>query len=97
MLHAVGVHGLLLVPLAAWLLSFTLSERVRTRLTAGVAGSFALLTMLAVQALRTLPLSALDRPTALLLGASTLLITLYLYALRAAWRGLASSATPCRR
>ncbi len=99
-LHAVGVHGLSLVPLAAWLLTFsTLSERARTRLTAGVAVSiFALLMMLAVQALRTLPLFALDLPTAVLLGASTLaLIALYLRVGRAALRGLASSATPYKR
>lgn len=39
-IHAVGVHGLSLVPLAAWLLSFTrLSERCRTRVTAGIASA----------------------------------------------------------
>lgn len=73
-IHAIGVHGLSLVPLAAWLLSFTaLSERRRTRLTAGIAVSlFALLALLAVQALRARPLFSLDFPTAVLLGASTL-------------------------
>lgn len=73
-LHAVGVHGLSLVPLAAWLLSFTeVSERRRTQVTAGVAGSlFVLLALLTVQALRTRPLLALDPPTAALLGTSAL-------------------------
>ena len=89
-LHALGVHGLSLVPLAAWLLTFSaLSERVRTRLTAGVAGSvFALLALLAVQALRTRPLSALEPLTGLLLGASALLLVgLYLRIGQAALRG----------
>lgn len=90
-LHAVGVHGLSLVPLAAWLLTFsTLSERARTRLTAGVAGSvFALLGLLAVQALRTRPLFALDPLTGLLLGTSALaLVALYLRVGQAALRGM---------
>lgn len=79
-IHAVGVHGLSLVPLAAWLLSFTaLSERRRTQLTAGIAGSlFVLLALLTVQALRTRPLLLLDLPTATLLTTSTLaFFTLY--------------------
>lgn len=99
-LHALGVHGLSLVPLAAWLLTFsTLSERARTRLTAGVTGSlFALLFLLAVQALRTRPLLNLDVPTAVLVGASALaLVILYLRVGQAALRGYASSAAPYRR
>lgn len=94
-IHALGVHGLSLVPLAAWLLTFsTLSERARTRLTAGVAGSiFALLVPLAVQALRTRPLFALDLPTALLLGASALaLVILYWRVGQAALRGIRFAA-----
>lgn len=90
-LHAIGVHGLSLVPLAAWLLTFsTLSERSRTRLTVGVAGSvFALLALLSVQALRTRPLFAVDPLTGLLLGASALaLVGLYLRVGGAALRGL---------
>lgn len=73
-IHAVGVHGLSLVPLAAWLLTFTtLSERRRTQLTAAVAGGvLALMLLLSVQALRARPLVALDAPTALLLGAAAL-------------------------
>lgn len=99
-LHALGVHGLSLAPLAAWLLTFsTLSERARTRLTAGVTGSlFALLILLAVQALRTRPLLDLDVPTAVLLGASVLaLVILYLRVGQAALRGLASNAAPYTR
>ncbi len=99
-LHALGVHGLSLAPLAAWLLTFsTLSERARTRLTAGVTGSlFALLILLAVQALRTRPLLDLDVPTAVLLGASVLaLVILYLRVRQAALRGLASNAAPYTR
>lgn len=90
-LHALGVHGLSLVPLAAWLLTFSgLSERSRTRLTAGVAGSvFALLVLLTVQALRTRPLFALEPLTGLLLGASALaLVGLYLRVSQAAQRGV---------
>ncbi len=99
-LHAIGVHGLSLVPLAAWLLTFsTLSERARTWLTAGVAGSiFALLMGLAVQASRALPLSALALPTTALLAASIFaLVALYLHVGRAALRGLGASATSYRR
>ena len=94
-LHALGVHGLSLVPLAAWLVSFSaLSERSRTRLTAGVAGSlFALLALLTVQALRTRPLFALEPLTGLLLGASALaLIALYLRVGQAALRGIQFAA-----
>lgn len=96
MLHAVGVHGLSLVPLAAWLLTFsTLSERARTRLTAGVAGSvFALLILLTVQALRTRPLFALEPLTGLLLGASALVfVGLYLRVGQAALRGMRPGLT----
>ena len=94
-LHALGVHGLSLVPLAAWLLTFSrLSERSRTRLTAGVAGSvFALLVLLSVQALRTCPLFSLEPLTAVLLGASALaLIALYLSVGQAALRGMRFAA-----
>lgn len=94
--HALGVHGLSLVPLAAWLLTFSrLSERLRTRLTAGVAGSvFALLAVLTVQALRTRPLFALEPLTGLLLGASTLtLVGLYLRVGQAALRGMRPGLT----
>ncbi len=94
-LHALGVHGLSLVPLAAWLLTFSaLPERTRTRLTAGVAGSvFALLVLLTVQALRTRPLFALEPLTAMLLGASALiLVGLYLRVGQAALRGMRFAA-----
>ena len=96
-LHALGVHGLSLVPLAAWLLTFSaLSERARTRLTAGVAGSvFTLLVLLTVQALRTRPLFALEPLTGLLLGASALaLIALYLRVGQAALRSGSSRPDP---
>ncbi|CAA9565192.1 MAG: hypothetical protein AVDCRST_MAG86-990 [uncultured Truepera sp.] len=99
-LHALGVHGLSLVPLAAWLLTFSaLSERARTRLTAGVAESlFALLFLLAVQALRARPLFALDVPTAVLLGASALaLVVFYSRVGRAALRGPSPNAAPYTR
>jgi hypothetical protein len=43
-LHAIGVHGLSLVPLVAWLLSYSpLSEATRYRLTAMVVAAIALL------------------------------------------------------
>lgn len=99
-LHALGVHGLSLVPLAAWLLTFsTVSERARTRLTAGITGSlFALLILLAVQALRTRPLLNLDVPTAVLLGASALaFVVFYSRVEQAALRGPSANATPYTR
>lgn len=73
-LHALGVHGLQIVPLPAWLLTrTTLDERRRYRLTALVTLSYlALIAILSVQAFRGLPLSALDVPTltTLMLAAS---------------------------
>ncbi len=99
-LHALGVHGLSLVPLAAWLRTFSrLSEQARTRLTVDVAWSvFALLILLAVQALRTRPLLTLDVPTAALLGASALaLVIFYSRVGQAALRGFASNAAPYTR
>ncbi|HEY0738545.1 MAG TPA: hypothetical protein VGD69_26745 [Herpetosiphonaceae bacterium] len=73
LLHALGVHGLQIVPLPTWLLTYTaLDERRRYRLTALVTASYLMLiAILAVQVFRELPLSALDLPTltALLLAA----------------------------
>lgn len=64
-LHALGVHGLQIVPLPAWLLSYTaLAERRRYRLTALVTASYlALIAIFSVQAFRALPLAALELPT----------------------------------
>jgi hypothetical protein len=63
-LHALGVHGLQVVPLPAWLLTYTLlDERRRYRLVALVTISYlALIALLAVHAFRGLPLTALDLP-----------------------------------
>lgn len=74
-LHAIGLHGLQVVPLAAWLLGFSaLPEARRLRLTMLVAlGNTLLLAVLLVHALRQLPLSALDPAIALLAAGSALL------------------------
>lgn len=74
-LHALGVHGLQIVPLPAWLLTYTaLDERRRYRLTALVTASYlALIAILAVHAFRMLPLSALDLPTLAVLLPTALL------------------------
>ncbi len=77
-LHAIGVHGLQLVPLAAWLLSYSrLPEGRRTTLSAAVAAStVALFAILGVQAFRALPLSSIDPLTAVLLLLSGLALFL---------------------
>jgi hypothetical protein len=74
MIHAIGVHGLQLVPLAAWLLLYSpWSERRRYGLTAAVATStVVLMAALTVQAFRGLPLSQIDPATALFVAASGL-------------------------
>ena len=75
-LHAIGVHGLSLVPLAAWLLTYSrLAERIRYRLTAAVAGAiFALMLALAFQIFRALPFTAIDLVGGTLLLTATLLV-----------------------
>lgn len=62
MLHAIGVHGLNLIPLVAWLLTYShTSERMRTRLTTLASGSIiVLMALLGVQVFRAQPFSALS-------------------------------------
>jgi hypothetical protein len=69
-IHAVGVHGLSLVLLPAWLLTLSrLRENRRVYLTAAVGGTtLAGLAVLAVAALTLTPLSNLNLWTELLLG-----------------------------
>ena len=76
-IHALGVHGLELLPLVGWMLGYsTLAERARTRLVAATALSWAtLLALLAFQALRGQPLFAADSVTGLLLLLAALAIT----------------------
>jgi hypothetical protein len=76
-LHALGVHGLQLLPLVGWLLTYSsLPERARYRLVGLTAVSvLAFLGVLAVQAFRGLPLTAFDpvTATALVLAGATAL------------------------
>jgi hypothetical protein len=62
LLHAIGVHGLNLVPLAAWLLSYSrLSERARTLITAFVTFNIVVITVvLSVQVFNAAPLASID-------------------------------------
>jgi hypothetical protein len=62
LLHAIGVHGLNLVPLAAWLLSYSrLSERTRVIITALVTANIVLITtVLSVQVFSAAPITGLD-------------------------------------
>ncbi len=66
MLHAWGVHGLQLAPLAAFLLTYSLlPERARLRLTAWVcASAVAVIGVLSVQVFRVLPTWEMDPLTA---------------------------------
>ncbi|NJM06488.1 hypothetical protein HC891_10255 [Candidatus Gracilibacteria bacterium] len=59
LLHALGIHGLQLIPLAAWLLSYSRwPEAQRYTLTALVAGlNFALMAAFAVPVFQAVPLS----------------------------------------
>ncbi|MBC8163568.1 MAG: hypothetical protein H7Z42_20370 [Roseiflexaceae bacterium] len=78
LLHALGVHGLQLLPLVAWMLGYSaLAERARTGLVAATAISFGvLLTALSIQTFRSLPPFALDPLTGALLAVSALAVTL---------------------
>lgn len=69
-IHAVGVHGLSLLLLPAWLLTFSrLSERRRERLTAIVSASIlGTLAVFAVEAFALRPLSHLELWADLLIG-----------------------------
>lgn len=60
LLHALGVHGLNLVPLVAWLLSYSsLTERLRYRMTAVATSCIAaILAVCAVSMFRSLPLES---------------------------------------
>ncbi len=89
-IHAVGVHGLSLLLLPAWLLMFSrFSERRRVRLTAVVGGSvFGTLAVLAVEAFALRPLSHLDLWAELLLGVTLVsFLWTYLFIGRAVLRG----------
>jgi hypothetical protein len=68
-LHALGVHGFSLFPLAAWLLTFSsLAEKQRVRLiTYLVVALTVVLVLLTVQAFSIKPLTQLDALTAALL------------------------------
>lgn len=78
LLHALGVHGLQLLPLVGWLLSYSaLGEQRRVQLVAATAGSLgALLALLAMQAFRGLPVLALDPFSGVLLAAAVLAVAL---------------------
>lgn len=62
LLHAIGVHGLNLVPLAAWLLSYShLRERTRTLITALVTSNIVVIgVVLSVQVFSAAPISSLE-------------------------------------
>lgn len=62
LLHAIGVHGLNLVPLVAWLLSYShLRERTRTSITAFVTLNIVAITgVLSVQVFNAAPLADID-------------------------------------
>ena len=91
-IHAVGVHGLSLLLLPAWLLTFSrLRERRRVRLTAVVGGSvLGTLVVLTVEAFSLRPLSHLNLWAELLLGAACIsFLWTYLFTGWAALRGRA--------
>ncbi|MCU0492720.1 MAG: hypothetical protein MUD01_14100 [Chloroflexaceae bacterium] len=93
-LHAMGVHGLQLVPLVAWLLGYShLSEGRRVLFTSAVTlGVATIFAILALHAARQLPLSTLELPALaglVLAGGATL--AGYTAAVGLAWRGLATS------
>ena len=90
-IHAVGVHGLSLMLLPAWLLTLSrLRESGRVRLTAAIGvATLAGLAVLAVAALRLTPLGDLNLWTELLLGVTLVgFFWSYLLVGRAALRGL---------
>ncbi|CAA9568158.1 MAG: hypothetical protein AVDCRST_MAG86-1273 [uncultured Truepera sp.] len=92
-IHAVGVHGLSLMLLPAWLLTLSrLREGRRVRLTAAVGGAtLAGLAVLQVAALTLRPLGSLDLWAELLLGVTLVgFFWSYLLVGRAALRGLAA-------
>jgi hypothetical protein len=62
LLHAIGVHGLNLVPLAAWLLTYSrLDERARTLITALVVANIVVIgVVLSVQVFNAAPLTEID-------------------------------------
>jgi len=62
LLHAIGVHGLNLVPLVAWLLTYSrLSERTRTLITALVVANIVVIgVVLSMQVFSAAPISGLD-------------------------------------
>lgn len=73
-IHAVGVHGLSLAPLAAWLLSYShLEERLRTRIVWGLAASlYAIIMLLAAAMFMQQPLGQLSAPLLIPLGVAGL-------------------------
>lgn len=81
LLHAMGLHGLMLIPLAAWLLTHTaVPETTRTRLTAAVAAANVGITaVLAAQVFRVRPVERFDAFAVVLLAAlGATLVVLYL-------------------
>ena len=91
LLHALGVHGLQLLPLVGWLLGYSqLAEPQRVRLVAATALSWgALLAVLSVQTFRGLPLTSIDPLTGALLAlAAAATLICHAAAGRAALHGL---------
>lgn len=93
LLHALGVHGLQIVPLAAWLLGYSaLSERARLALTGAVASlSLALFCAFAAPVFAALPLRAfapLHVAAIAIIGFA--LLACYGIVAYQAWRGLLS-------
>jgi hypothetical protein len=76
LIHALGVHGLQVLPLIPWLLGYTaLNERQRLNLSRlNIVGWFGLTIAASVQAFRMLPITALDPLTGLVMIASSALI-----------------------
>lgn len=90
-IHAVGVHGLSLMLLPAWLLTLSrLREGRRVRLTAAVGGAILVgLAVLLLAALTLRPLGNLDLWVEILLGVTLVGFSWsYLLVGRAALRGL---------
>jgi hypothetical protein len=97
LLHAIGVHGLNLVPLVAWLLTYShVSERGRTIITVCVAANLVMIVaVLSMQVFSALPLSVIDpiKLSALVICGLALLLS---YAAVGWWalRGLLPTHTP---
>lgn len=87
-LHALGVHGLSMAPLAAWLLSYAkLTEQTRVRITSVVVYSlYAVFALLFTQMLMRQPLTAIGVPIGSMLVASVVVVATGYFL--AGWHGL---------